>query len=47
MSGSSEKHPQTKMFWSVSTKNEDVCISEYMQRVFLKVFKVPVAILYD
>ena len=30
MSGGSEKHPQTKMLWSVSTKNEDVRTGKYM-----------------
>ena len=36
-----------QMFWSVFTKTEEVRIGKYMLRVFLKLFKAPVAISYD
>jgi len=42
MSDWSEERPQTKMFWSISTKTRT-----YMSRIFLMLFKAPVAIPYD
>jgi len=45
MSDGSEKDPQTKLFWSVSSKNEGNNLIHI--KGLLKLVKVPVPISYD
>ena len=47
MSDGREERPQTKMFWSISTKTRTYMSVNTCNRSLLKLFKVPVAIPYD